>query len=198
MRGAMRGVDVARRTRGAIRRNSGARRGTRGHTSSLRVALARSAWLVNPRARATMDGSVLSKLKSFDAYPKTLDDVRVKTYAGAAGTRAREGNEGAVAGMRMRGRMNPRGRSKTKGGAERRSGGASCLAVTLISSVIIAVLFISEFTLYLDVNTKTELVVDVTRDQKMRINFNITFPRLSCHGEASADVRSASGGTSRD
>ena len=30
--------------------------------------------------------SVLSTLKRFDAYPKTLDDVRIKTYAGATGT----------------------------------------------------------------------------------------------------------------
>jgi hypothetical protein len=29
--------------------------------------------------------ALLGRLKSFDAYPKTLDDVRVKTYAGAAG-----------------------------------------------------------------------------------------------------------------
>ena len=27
--------------------------------------------------------SILGKLKQFDAYPKTLDDFRVKTYGGA-------------------------------------------------------------------------------------------------------------------
>jgi len=35
--------------------------------------------------------ALLSKLKTFDAYPKTLDDFRVKTYAGAAGTPPRDG-----------------------------------------------------------------------------------------------------------
>jgi len=35
--------------------------------------------------------ALLSKLKTFDAYPKTLDDFRVKTYAGAAGTPPRIG-----------------------------------------------------------------------------------------------------------
>ena len=29
-------------------------------------------------------GSVLSQIQSFDAYAKTLDDFRVKTYYGAA------------------------------------------------------------------------------------------------------------------
>lgn len=29
--------------------------------------------------------NVLSRLRQFDAYPKTLEDFRVKTYAGAAG-----------------------------------------------------------------------------------------------------------------
>ena len=33
-----------------------------------------------------MDGSSLfEKLRRFDAYPKTLEDFRVKTYGGAVG-----------------------------------------------------------------------------------------------------------------
>ena len=28
---------------------------------------------------------MLSRLRQFDAYPKTLDDFRVKTFGGAAG-----------------------------------------------------------------------------------------------------------------
>ena len=62
----------------------------------------------------------------------------------------------------------------------------SLTTVTLVSTLLIIVLFISEITLYLNISTNTELVVDVTRDQKMRINFNITFPRLSCHGTTRA------------
>jgi len=53
-----------------------------------------------------------------------------------------------------------------------------------VSSIVIAILLLSELSLYMGVSTKTELVVDVTRDQKMRINFNLTFPRVSCHGAA--------------
>jgi len=34
----------------------------------------------------TMAQSTLSRFKSFDAYAKTLDDFRVKTTTGAAGT----------------------------------------------------------------------------------------------------------------
>ena len=30
--------------------------------------------------------SIASKLKSLDAYPKTLEDFRVRTFSGAAGT----------------------------------------------------------------------------------------------------------------
>lgn len=29
-------------------------------------------------------GDILGKLKQFDAYPKTLEDFRVKTFGGAA------------------------------------------------------------------------------------------------------------------
>ena len=32
-----------------------------------------------------MDGGIASRLKQFDAYPKTLEDFRVKTFGGAVG-----------------------------------------------------------------------------------------------------------------
>jgi hypothetical protein len=35
---------------------------------------------------STMRGDFFKKLKSFDAYPKTLEDFRVRTVSGAAGT----------------------------------------------------------------------------------------------------------------
>lgn len=31
------------------------------------------------------DGSFAARLKQFDAYPKTLEDFRVKTFGGAVG-----------------------------------------------------------------------------------------------------------------
>ena len=66
------------------------------------------------------------------------------------------------------------------------------MPVTVLSTILILVLIMSELMLYSEVNTKTELAVDVTRDQKMRINFNITFSRLSCH-VASVDVMDVAG-----
>jgi hypothetical protein len=32
------------------------------------------------------DEGFMNRLRRFDAYPKTLDDFRVKTFGGAAGT----------------------------------------------------------------------------------------------------------------
>ncbi|EPS64954.1 hypothetical protein M569_09826 [Genlisea aurea] len=52
--------------------------------------------------------------------------------------------------------------------------------ITLISSVAIALLFISEFCLYLHTVTETELVVDTTRGGKLHIHFNISFPDVPC------------------
>lgn len=37
----------------------------------------------------------LNKLKQFDAYPKTLEDFRVKTWGGATGRRLTDPNRGA-------------------------------------------------------------------------------------------------------
>ena len=59
---------------------------------------------------------------------------------------------------------------------------AHVFAVTIVSAVLITVLLVSEFNYYLTVDTQTSLFVDVTREERMRINFNITFPRLPCMG----------------
>ena len=32
-----------------------------------------------------MNKEILNKLRQFDAYPKTLDDFRIKTFSGATG-----------------------------------------------------------------------------------------------------------------
>lgn len=39
------------------------------------------------------DMDTFSKLKQFDAYPKTLEDFRVKTWGGATGERLKCGSE---------------------------------------------------------------------------------------------------------
>ncbi|KAF6021499.1 ERGIC3 [Bugula neritina] len=80
--------------------------------------------------------SVVARLKSFDAYPKTLEDFRTKTYGGAI--------------------------------------------ITMVSAVIMAILFLSELNYFLSVDVDQELIVDTMRGQKMKIYVDITFPKIGC------------------
>ncbi|ESO12742.1 hypothetical protein HELRODRAFT_105492 [Helobdella robusta] len=77
-----------------------------------------------------------SNLRKFDAYPKTLDDFRIKTCAGAA--------------------------------------------ITIISGVIMTLLFWSEFIFFMTNEIQPELFVDVSKGQKLKINLNITFHHIGC------------------
>ncbi|XP_061982336.1 uncharacterized protein LOC133702128 isoform X1 [Populus nigra] len=52
--------------------------------------------------------------------------------------------------------------------------------ITLISSVLILFLFFSELSLYLHKVTETKLLVDTSRGQSLRINFDVTFPAIRC------------------
>ncbi|XP_034888858.1 uncharacterized protein [Populus alba] len=52
--------------------------------------------------------------------------------------------------------------------------------ITLISSVLILFLFFSELGLYLHKVTETKLLVDTSRGQSLRINFDVTFPAIRC------------------
>lgn len=52
--------------------------------------------------------------------------------------------------------------------------------VTLVSAVIITLLFISELNYYLTPEVTEELFVDVSRSEKLRINIDVTFPKISC------------------
>ncbi|XP_014679210.1 PREDICTED: endoplasmic reticulum-Golgi intermediate compartment protein 3-like [Priapulus caudatus] len=79
---------------------------------------------------------ILQKLRRFDAYPKTLEDFRVKTFGGAA--------------------------------------------VTVISGILMVILFVSELNYYLTTEVHADLFVDTSRGQKLRINMDVTFPRVSC------------------
>eukprot|EP01147_Barroeca_monosierra_P001116 gene1116-4344_t len=82
-----------------------------------------------------MAGSdVWSRLRNLDAYPKTLEDFRVKTFSGAV--------------------------------------------ISIISILVIAVLFTSE--LILSTEVEPELFVDTSRNEKLRINLDIEFPKMSC------------------
>ncbi|KAG1347610.1 endoplasmic reticulum-Golgi intermediate compartment protein 3 [Cocos nucifera] len=52
--------------------------------------------------------------------------------------------------------------------------------ITIISSIVIILLFISETRLYFYSATETKLIVDTSRGERLRINFDITFPSLAC------------------
>jgi len=79
---------------------------------------------------------LLERLRIFDAFPKTLEDFRIKTNGGAA--------------------------------------------VTLTSCILAIILFVSELNYYLTPELSEELMVDVSRGDRMRINFDIVFPHISC------------------
>ncbi|KDP41359.1 hypothetical protein JCGZ_15766 [Jatropha curcas] len=52
--------------------------------------------------------------------------------------------------------------------------------ITIASSIVMLLLFISELRLYLHAVTETKLVVDTSRGETLRINFDVTFPALPC------------------
>lgn len=52
--------------------------------------------------------------------------------------------------------------------------------ITLVSSLAILLLVFSEFRLYLHTVTETKLLVDTSRGETFRINFDVTFPAIPC------------------
>ncbi|CAA7392996.1 unnamed protein product [Spirodela intermedia] len=52
--------------------------------------------------------------------------------------------------------------------------------ITLVSSVVIIFLFISEIRLFLNSATESKLVVDTARGETLHVNFDVTFPVLAC------------------
>lgn len=78
----------------------------------------------------------LKKLRQFDAYPKTLEDVRIQTFGGGT--------------------------------------------ITIISMIIISILFWMEFTSYLTPNITEELFVDTSRSPNIEITLDLIVPKVSC------------------
>lgn len=97
--------------------------------------------------------SIFNKLKHFDAYPKTLEDFRVKTLTGA------------------------------------------CISV--VCTIGIVLLFIMEWRAYMTIDVEQELFVDLTRNQRLSINLNMTLSRLPCD-LLSVDASDVSGQTTHD
>ncbi|KAM1180516.1 hypothetical protein ACFX13_019919 [Malus domestica] len=52
--------------------------------------------------------------------------------------------------------------------------------ITLASSIVMLLLFLSELQLYLHAVTESKLVVDTSRGETLRINFDVTFAALPC------------------
>ena len=67
-------------------------------------------------------------------------------------------------------KLNEEFKVKTFGGA----------VVSVIAVVAICVLFVGELRLFLSVDTVDHLYVDVSRGEKLRINFDVTFPFIPC------------------
>ncbi|KAJ3437861.1 endoplasmic reticulum-golgi intermediate compartment protein [Anaeramoeba flamelloides] len=78
----------------------------------------------------------MKNLIKFDAYPKTEEELNIKTISGAT--------------------------------------------VTLVSSLIIFILFVNELHLYLTPHLKQNLVVDFSQGGKVDIDLDLDFPRLKC------------------
>ncbi|CAM6019437.1 unnamed protein product [Sphagnum balticum] len=52
--------------------------------------------------------------------------------------------------------------------------------ITIVSSILMILLFFSELRLFLSVEKSSELVVDTARGEVLQININVTFPALAC------------------
>jgi len=83
-----------------------------------------------------MSVSALDVLKRFDAYPKTLEDFRIKTLSGGT--------------------------------------------ITVISAIVMILLFATQIQDYLTPGVEEQLFVDTTRGSKLKINVDIIFPKIGC------------------
>ncbi|PKA57945.1 Protein disulfide-isomerase 5-4 [Apostasia shenzhenica] len=52
--------------------------------------------------------------------------------------------------------------------------------ITIVSSIAVLFLFLSEIRLYIFSATETKLIVDTSRGERLRVKFDVTFPCLAC------------------
>jgi hypothetical protein len=65
--------------------------------------------------------------------------------------------------------------------------------VSMVASIVMALLFISELSTYLSVGTTSEMFVDLNRGgERLNINFDVALPRFPCSG-LSLDVQDVMG-----
>jgi len=65
-------------------------------------------------------------------------------------------------------------------------------AVTIVSAVIMFILFVSELNYYLTKDVQQELFVDTSRGQKLKINLDITLMKVGCTCKQFCHVKSCS------
>ena len=70
-------------------------------------------------------------------------------------------------------------------------------SVSVIALALMCVLFVSELSWFLVTETSNHLRVDSSRGEKLRINFDVTFPSISC-SLLSIDVMDVSGSHQED
>ena len=65
--------------------------------------------------------------------------------------------------------------------------------ISLVCVISIIALFASELRHYMEIDVRTEMFVDISRDETLMIHLNMTFPALAC-GVAALDKQDAMGG----
>ena len=63
--------------------------------------------------------------------------------------------------------------------------------VSVVAISLILLLFFSELSIYMTTETVDHLFVDISRGEKLRINFNVTFPHIPSDRQPTNSTRSA-------
>jgi hypothetical protein len=100
---------------------------------------------------ASGGGGIFGSLRALDVYPKLSEEYKVRTASGAA--------------------------SKKKFFKYEM---LKFFKVSIAAILIMAMLFISELSFYLTAHKTEHLVVDLTMEDKIQINFDFSFDRVPC------------------